>query len=917
MAITKEGIKILSKFLFRFPLYFFFVSHRKKVKIMDEKITNVTLEDELQLEEEYKQMAENILQKTYEKALTDGQTNDTKIGIRLIDHVLKDVSNTIKTEIFTRNYNKGGVMPKHQPVINDLLNMFNGEDEKDRLYNLLTLITMNNLVSAALSPAYKTRSRVVSDITREIQAELKAWYFNSNSCKRISTYFNYGLSKRSTQKHKIIFANKIYLQDDKKEVLDDYIAPNNKLLSRVSDLCIEYAILSSGYFKCEEDNTEKVKGKPSGRLVIKPEEWLLKTWMKNIDILTNMSYKYCPTLIKPKSWSSITNGGYHGILGTEAHFLRLDWDMKNSFMSVYKKRLERLDLSYLFSVVNALQNTPFSINDKILDIALKIRNGNGGLGSIDTTEPMPKMPRLINPTEKEKRQYKHKITLMNAAERTRQSHLLRLSITLAAAKKYSKYEKIYFPWNMDYRGRLYPIPTEFNPQGDDIQKALLLFAEPKAVEDEQALELFYIEGANRAGIDKVTFKERIQWVLDHEQQIIKSTENSLEHTFWSDQDEPFQFLAWSFEFVKLRRYQQEHNGSIIGFKTGIPINYDGTCSGLQHFSMLLHDEVGGQAVNLVPQDYVSDIYSIVADKVNEMLHEDAINGTEDGVKTNKKDGSVIKNTDGTDLIRWGTKTMSMWWIMYGRIKCNKEGINRKVCKRSVMTLAYGSGRYGFAENIKEDILKPFSFETFDNPVFLSTRQAANYMASLIWKAVKITVTKAVEGMEYLQQVAKIITKDKNVVQWVTPNGLLVQQNKYKDKVEIVNMFICGRRHKLYVKDVPTDIDDRGQIQAVAPNFIHSLDATHMQRVIHKMAVDNDKTNLFMIHDSFGTDLASASYLFKTIRNELVELYDGKNYLEKFINDVKFLIDDTSDLPSIPEFGSLDIKKIKDSMYSFA
>lgn len=882
---------------------------------MYNKITNATLEDELQLEENYKKAAETVLQKTYEKAIADGQTNDTKVGIRLIDHVLKDVSSSIKSEIFERDYSKGGVMPKHQPIINDLLKMFKGKEQT--LCNLLTLITMNNLVSASLSPTYKTRSKVVNDITREIQAELKALYFSDNSCKRISTYFEDGLSKRNTTHHKNAFASKIYEQDDKKQALDGYMELDNKLLSRVSDLCVEYAILSSGYFVCEEDEGEKVKGKPNGMLVIKPKEWLLKTWMKNIDILTGMSYKYCPTIIKPKPWTSITNGGYHGILGTEAHFLRLDWNMKNSFMSIYKKRLERLDLSYLFGVVNALQDTPFTINDRILDIALEIVKGNGGLGGIDTTEPMPEMPKLINPTDREKRVYKHKLILMRAAERTRQSHLLRLNSTLAAAKKYSKYAKIYFPWNMDYRGRLYPIPTEFNPQGDDIQKSLLLFAEPKPVEDDNALDLFYIEGANRAGIDKVTFKERIEWVLQHEQDIIKCTENPLEHTFWSSQDEPFQFLAWSYEFVNLRKYQLEHNGSIVGFKTGIPINYDGTCSGLQHFSMLLRDEVGGQAVNLVPQDKVSDIYSIVADKVNEMLNNDVINGTEDGVKTNKKDGSVVKNTDGTDIIQFGTKTLAMQWIMYGRMKCNKDGINRKVCKRSVMTLAYGSGRYGFAENIKEDILKPFTFETLDNPVFLSTRQASNYMAALIWKAVKSTVTKAVEGMEYLQQLAKIITKDKNVVQWVTPNGLLVQQNKYKDKVEIVNMFICGKRHKLYVKDVPTDIDDRGQIQAVAPNFIHSMDGTHMQRVIHNMAVEHDRTNLFMIHDSFGTDLSSASYLFKTIRSELVELYDGKNHLEKFINDVKFLIDDTSDLPSIPEFGTLDISKIKDSMYSFA
>ena len=45
---------------------------------------------------------------------------------------------------------------------------------------------------------------------------------------------------------------------------------------------------------------------------------------------------------------------------------------------------------------------------------------------------------------------------------------------------------------------------------------------------------------------------------------------------------------------------------------------DATCSGLQHF-LAYKDEVTAKATNLMPADEPSDIYQIVADKVNEKL----------------------------------------------------------------------------------------------------------------------------------------------------------------------------------------------------------------------------------------------------------------------------------------------------------
>ena len=186
----------------------------------------------------------------------------------------------------------------------------------------------------------------------------------------------------------------------------------------------------------------------------------------------------------------------------------------------------------------------------------------------------------------------------------------------------------------------------------------------------------------------------------------------LTYTWWDEvagDESPMCFLSFCFEFERLRVYQAEHDGSAVGFKSGVPISFDGTCSGLQHFSMLLADEVGGYSVNLVPNEEVQDIYQVVADKVNIILHRDVIEGTADDYKKDKK-GQYVLDKKGEKCIVYGTKELATEWLSYGQAKFGTDGIKRKVCKRSVMTLAYGSRKYGFSENLKEDIIKPWMAE---------------------------------------------------------------------------------------------------------------------------------------------------------------------------------------------------------------
>ena len=97
--------------------------------------------------------------------------------------------------------------------------------------------------------------------------------------------------------------------------------------------------------------------------------------------------------------------------------------------------------------------------------------------------------------------------------------------------QFKKYERIYFPCNMDFRGRVYPIPS-FSFQGDDLNKSLILFADPPPFDSQEDVDWLAITGANISGRDKISYADRIAWVKRHEQDILMSAADPLGYPWW-------------------------------------------------------------------------------------------------------------------------------------------------------------------------------------------------------------------------------------------------------------------------------------------------------------------------------------------------------------------------------------------------
>ena len=148
-----------------------------------------------------------------------------------------------------------------------------------------------------------------------------------------------------------------------------------------------------------------------------------------------------------------------------------------------------------------------------------------------------------------------------------------------------------------------------NPQGNSLAKGLLMFADGKPLGSEEAAAEFLIHGANCFGFDKASMQERVDWVVEHHDEILAVQTHLLTNLWWAKQaDDPWCFLAWCNEYKSYVENGLDH----VSY---IPIQKDGSCSGLQHWSCALRDPIGASAVNIIPSDVPSDIYQTVIDKV--------------------------------------------------------------------------------------------------------------------------------------------------------------------------------------------------------------------------------------------------------------------------------------------------------------
>jgi len=589
---------------------------------------------------------------------------------------------------------------------------------------------------------------------------------------------------------------------------------------------------------------------------------------------------YLPMVVKPRPWTDeyLFRGGYLSAKRVRPYPI-IKGARKRDI-----KRMTTMDWTKVLPAVNALQETPWRVNKEMTDLlswAMFDRQGNiGGLPN-SSPQPLPPEPEGYRTDEEVKKKHNHACFLVYDANRREISKRLAVLFTLHLAKKFEDFEAIYFPHNLDTRGRAYPLPAFLNPQGADYCKALLEFSEGMPISDEDQANWLAIAGANAYGNDKVALVERVQWVRENEEMILSIGSDPKADLRWTNVSEPFQFVRFCIEWKAFREQG-------YGFVSHMVVPVDATCSGLQHYSAMLRDEVGGRSVNLIPGLSRQDIYQDVADRVVEKLF-----------RLSQDEPVITKN-----LIKFG--------------------VNRKMTKRQVMVVPY-AGTFSSCMEYTREGIKDRINEGHECPWDASNTEEHNnhvvFLSRLIWEAIEETVVKGKEAMKWLSDAARAYTKVANKrdgtahdkrMEWTTPDGFEVIHFRPGMTKERVNTFLDGRV-ALTIYDETQTLDPKDMALAVAPNFVHSLDACHLRMAVVR-GLDRGVTSFGMVHDSFGVHAAlMPSFLSECVKPAFIDLYQN-DVLEQLHDRV---VKEGVEITPPPSKGKLVLEDVLHSEFFFS
>lgn len=517
--------------------------------------------------------------------------------------------------------------------------------------------------------------------------------------------------------------------------------------------------------------------------------------------------------------------------------------------------------------VNAIQSTPWRVNQWLLDVMRAAYADGLRVGGLEVGEPLS-LPASIpdevwaamSPDEqKEARRARGDI---HRGNRTIMGKSQAVAGLLEEAEELRNEPAIYFPHRHDFRHRTYPMACRGpHPQGSGPGKALIHFAEGRPL-GEDGMFWLCVRAANCYGHDKIPLEERVQWVLDHADDIKASALVPLEFRWWADAgDDPWGFLTTCHELN-----MAWDSDDPADFVSHLPVPLDATCSGLQHLSAMGCDAAGAHATNLTPAPR-QDIYIRVAEAVSAFVERDAASEIPEAL------------------------------VWRGRV-------SRKVCKRAVMTKAYGVTRRGIRTQLLSDGHVPASD--------IGAGKLADYLTDRILEAMSGTIAGAQAIMEWLQDVAGRLAKAGLPLTWTTPSGSTVRQGYYVEQIHRIHTLLG--KSNLASEASGTVLSARKQALAAAPNVIHSYDAAHLTMTV----LAGQQKGIIawaVIHDSFGTHAANTTLLAAHLREAFIEIY-RHDQLAELHRQFQASAPQVN-VPAPPARGDFNITSVRDSEFFFS
>ncbi|KAL7396271.1 hypothetical protein ABVT39_003255 [Epinephelus coioides] len=614
---------------------------------------------------------------------------------------------------------------------------------------------------------------------------------------------------------------------------------------------------------------------------IKPHPILIQMQQEAMETKLTFDSYVMPMLCPPVPWTSVEFGAY---LLTPTKLMRSVEGATQH--EVLLKKCQNLHA--VLDSLNQLGSCAWRINKPLLDIIISIFNDRGS-EKLDIPPPLSEAPKVPHfdphdPTHTPSEKAHMKREMMNAKKKYGEMHSLRMdALYKLSIANHMRDEIFWFPHNMDFRGRTYPCPPHFNHLGNDVTRAILVFAEGKPL-GPKGLDWLKIHLVNLTGLKKRSSLDgRLEYANSVMEDILDSADNPLNgKKWWMNADEPWQALACCMEIANAVRSPDPTQ-----FISHFPVHQDGSCNGLQHYAALGRDVIGATSVNLMPCDLPQDVYSGVAQQVEEFRARDAASGL--------KIAQVLEGF-----------------------------ISRKVVKQTVMTVVYGVTRYGGRLQIEKRLKEIDEFPKEH------IWDASHYLVRMVFSGLKEMFTGTREIQDWLTESARLISKSGHTVEWVTPLGLPIIQPYHRTRHQVLKSTI-----QLINLQINHDAKERPdtvkQKNAFPPNFIHSLDSTHM--MLTALHCYSAGLTFVSVHDCFWTHALTVDTMNKVCREQFVALHsqpilqDLSNFLlQKYCSQLPTEAKNKKYqeysrlmllLARVPQTGDFDLQQVKESTYFFS
>ena len=548
----------------------------------------------------------------------------------------------------------------------------------------------------------------------------------------------------------------------------------------------------------------------------------------------------------------------------------------------------RKGMSEVYDALNSLGVTPWRINRKVFDVVDQVWNSD--MEDLRESTDLPyRREKQEAPQPKDRFRIlasKHNMLLGTSSEsshekamrekansqtlrenRNNYSCTMDFNYKFDTARRYLDEEAIYFPHNMDFRGRAYPMHPYLNHLGSDFCRSMLKFSEAKPMGD-GGLRWLFIHIANLCGANKMSLDSREEFGKNALDAILDSARNPLNGSrWWAEAENPYQCLATCFEIADAL-----DSGNPSTFASSIPVHQDGSCNGLLHYAALSRDKEGAESVNLLPCEAPRDVYSRVA----ELVAED--------VEKHANDPSSPYHSGAKNLL---------------------GEVDRKLVKQTVMTSVYGvtyiGARMQIASRLKE------RGWTDKDKIYVTSKVAAK----LTMKALDTAFKNAKETMKWLGNCASIISKSGKPVSWTTPLGLPVVQ-PYRKKRKFV-VITTNQRLILQKSNEGDPVSSLKQRTAFPPNYVHSLDSSHLLMTASECY--SRGVTFAGVHDSFWTHACSIDEMNTVLRDKFISLHQ-QPLLENLLDEFR-RANPTLSFPPVPELGDLELQDVEHAKYFFS